>query len=117
MSLMGRALHLTRWRRPAGMLRTAVGEGLAGRRPARADAYLHDGQALRARALDELLESHLPGETAIVVVNGDACVGARLHRRDVSAFVAPFVLTAEIQISDPSHSCCIAVPVNGFAAG
>ena len=78
---------------------------------------VHDGQALRAHALDELLAKYLPGETAIVVVHAAEGVGARLNRSEVSAFVAPHVLTAEIQISDPSHSCCVAILINGVAAG
>ena len=78
---------------------------------------VHDGHALRVEALERLLAAHIQGERAIVVIHTSDGVGATLPRHAVCDFVAPYVLRAEIQIADATHASCVAILINGVAAG
>jgi hypothetical protein len=78
---------------------------------------VHDGRALRNDALEQLLATHIRSEQAIVVVRMPVGVGTTLPRHAICDFVAPYVLKAEIQIADTAHTSCVAILINGVAAG
>jgi hypothetical protein len=78
---------------------------------------IHDGEATRLDVLSEILLKTLGGERAVVVIHSTPGIGAQLPLSEVSAFVAPYVLNAEIQVADPSFGSFVAILVNGVAAG
>jgi hypothetical protein len=78
---------------------------------------IHDGEATRLDVLTEILAKTLGGERAVVVIHATPGIGAELPLNEVSAFVAPHVLKAEIQVADPNFSSFVAILVNGVAAG
>ena len=78
---------------------------------------IHDGEATRLDVLSEILAKTLGGERAVVVIHSTPGIGAELPLDEVSAFVAPHVLKAEIQVADPNFTSFVAILVNGVAAG
>lgn len=80
-------------------------------------ANIHDGKATRLHELSEILAKTLDGERAVVVIHTEPGIGAELPLDEVSAFVAPHVLKAEIQVADPKFTSFVAILINGVAAG
>jgi len=77
----------------------------------------HDGNAPRLEVLAALLAKNIRGEGAIAVVHSEPGVAAELHVGDVVDFIAPYVLQAEIQVTDLSSGSFVAVLINGVATG
>lgn len=78
---------------------------------------VHDGKATKLAVLAELLVKNIQGEHAIAVVHSKPGVAAELPIGDIVDFIAPYVLQAEIQVTDPSRTSFVAVLTNGVATG
>jgi len=77
----------------------------------------HDGNSPKLDVLTNLLVQNIRSERVIAVVHSEPGVAAELPIGDIVDFIAPYVLQAEIQVTDPSRTSYVAVLTNGVATG
>ncbi len=78
---------------------------------------VHDGDATKFDVLSGILAANIRGDRAVVIVHSAPGIGAELALDDVCSFVAPHVLTAEIQVADANLTSFVAILANGVATG
>jgi hypothetical protein len=77
---------------------------------------VHDGQAARVGAISNLISRHI-GEPEVVVAIHHLQIAAKMPKANAAMFVAQYVLSGEIQISDPEFSSFVAIAQSGVATG
>ena len=78
-------------------------------------ANVHDGQQTHVESLAALIACHINAAEVFVHINYEHA--ARIPTSEAAGYVAPHVLTGDIQIADPDFRAFVFVAVQGVAAG
>lgn len=76
---------------------------------------VHDGRVAKVEVLADLIERHISSPEAVVLVHSDPGIAVMLPRGSAADYMAGFILEHELQASDRSFTCFVAVSRHGVA--